>query len=178
MGRQFSGRMLRSQRRDPRSIRGASTSFNGPIVQRQNISMALRRWRFNSARVHQFQWADSVTVARLLCKKADGFDSRRVHHHETMALWCRSQHSSLSRSGFRSVTGQGCHICLDSSIGRAADSRRLVSKENTSNGGGRVIRPAASLICGLWVQLPLEVPSFIFKWKRGRKARHRPFKTG
>ena len=48
--------------------------------------------------------------------------------------------------------------CLDSSIGRAADSRRLVSKENVSNGGGRAIRPAASIICGFRDHGPAEVP--------------------
>ena len=48
--------------------------------------------------------------------------------------------------------------CLDSSIGRAADSRRLVSKENTSNGGGCAIHPAASIICGFRDRGPVEVP--------------------
>lgn len=47
---------------------------------------------------------------------------------------------------------------LDSSIGRAADSRRLVSKENAGNGGGRAIRPAASIICGFRDRGPVEVP--------------------
>ena len=35
------------------------------------------------------KWADSVTVARLLCKKADGFDSRRVHHLRYNNKKCR-----------------------------------------------------------------------------------------
>lgn len=53
----------------------------------------------------------------------------------------------------------GAIRCLGSSIGRAADSRRLVSKENTSNGGGCAIHPAASIICGLRVRFPPEVPA-------------------
>ena len=32
------------------------------------------------------KWADSVTAARLLCKKADGFDSRRVHQFQCLTL--------------------------------------------------------------------------------------------
>lgn len=44
----------------------------------------------------------------------------------------------------------GAIRCLGSSIGRTVDFRRLVSKENTSNGGGCAIHPAASIIYGLW----------------------------
>ena len=99
--------MLRSQRRDPRSIRGASTIYS-TIIKKRLHRLAVR----------------------------------------TLGFHPRNRSSTLLGGAIR---------CLDSSIGRA-DSRRLVSEENTSNGGGRAIRPAASIICGFWDRGPVEVP--------------------
>ena len=110
-------------------------NFNGPIVQWQNVSFATKRPAFDSRRVHHLRYNNKKRLHRLAVR--------------TLGFHPRNRSSTLLGGAIR---------CLGSSIGRAADSRRLVSKENASNGGGRAIRPAASIICGFWDRGPVEVP--------------------